>query len=336
MNYRFKLDEWLPKFPLREMNGYYYVQAITSPSDLCQNEILRRELRDEFDWGEPVPIDIFVMADGEPPDRHVTKLGGLPYRAADASWPVRRNGLPLVFLGQFDFSDSRDLTGPLPGDVLLVFADDAYMPENLHFEWQNFGLEGLIEQHAIPIPPERDEQELENYLEYVWWKLGPLAKQLSDRPDIASYLSFLRGQLGMVAKDVVWPTNAFAPCYGHICRVQNYPHWRFARDDVDRLTLHGKSVNGAEYYLATYQATQIGAAPYFIQQGDPNSIIGRMLCTIGSVQPAADVPYPWINRPEAIPLESRHTDEHLMIGDMGCIYIYIDENMELNWHMSCF
>lgn len=80
MNYCFVLDDWLPRFPLTERNGHFQAQIVTSPWDLCQNEHLRRELHDAYAWGPAVPVDIFIMADGEPPDRHVTKIGGLPYR----------------------------------------------------------------------------------------------------------------------------------------------------------------------------------------------------------------------------------------------------------------
>jgi hypothetical protein len=63
-----------------------------------------------------------------------------------------------------------------------------------------------------------------------------------------------------------------------------------------------------------------------------------MLCTISSVQPEANKPYPWINHPAPLLPEGQWhlDDQHLMIGDVGCIYISIDEAAKLHWHWSCY
>ena len=45
MNYRFNIDEWLPRFSLEERDGRYQAAIITSPSHICQNENLRRGLQ---------------------------------------------------------------------------------------------------------------------------------------------------------------------------------------------------------------------------------------------------------------------------------------------------
>src|SRR5688572_21855743 len=37
-------------------------------------------MKDEFHWGKPVPVDIFVMADGEAERPNATKIGGCRYR----------------------------------------------------------------------------------------------------------------------------------------------------------------------------------------------------------------------------------------------------------------
>ena len=283
MNYRFKLDDWLPRFPLLERRGTYSAEIITSPWDLCQNEHLRRELHKAYDWGPAVPTDIFIMADGEPPDRHVTKIGGLPYRPASARWPTRPDGAPLVFLAQFNFSDSRDLTGKLPGDILLVFGDKDFTFENLHFEWQRMGARKLIASDAEPVRE-----------------------------------------------------SAFAPCYGHICRTANYPE-ATAYDNSTRYPIcRGREVR-APWRMLQYQATQIGAEPFFIQQGDAEQVQGRLLATLSSVQPAANVEFPWVNRQETLEPRQVHHPERLMIGDVGCIYISIDDDDEtVHGHWSCY
>ena len=152
MNYRFDLDEWLPRFPLKPRNGRFTGEIITSPCDICNNEHLRWAAYDQFDWGPAVPVDIFIMADGEPNNRHATKIGGLPYRPARMEWPTSLDGTPMSFLAQIDFADSTDLVGELPGDVLLVFTPDTEgcCIETLHFEWQPLGLSDLISGTLFP------------------------------------------------------------------------------------------------------------------------------------------------------------------------------------------
>src|SRR5262249_806948 len=72
VNYEFHLDEWLPRFPLREEYGHYSGDDITSPCDICNIEWLRRGMLDQYDWGQPVPVDVFVMSRGEPENRYAT------------------------------------------------------------------------------------------------------------------------------------------------------------------------------------------------------------------------------------------------------------------------
>jgi hypothetical protein len=80
-NYPFDLEDWLPRYPLESEPSYHFSgEIITSPVHLCNNELLRREMRDQYDWGEPTPIDVFVMAVGEPPDSWSTepRRGAVP------------------------------------------------------------------------------------------------------------------------------------------------------------------------------------------------------------------------------------------------------------------
>lgn len=82
MDYVFAIEDWLWRFPLRPDYGVYEGKIITGPGHLCNNQRLRVALADLVDWGPAVPTDVFVMADGEPPDPYATKVGGLPYRPA--------------------------------------------------------------------------------------------------------------------------------------------------------------------------------------------------------------------------------------------------------------
>ena len=106
--------------------------------------------------GERSPTDQVFFVAGEPAERSVTKVAGLPYRAAGLPWPLTDDGRPMTFLAQFCFDESRDLVGKRPGDVLLIFAEDreAYLPNpydsSLRFEWYPLGLRDLIRAEEIP------------------------------------------------------------------------------------------------------------------------------------------------------------------------------------------
>lgn len=151
MNYRFKIDEWLPRFPLEPVYGRFSGHFVTSPYQICNNEQLRREAYDQFEWGRAVPVDVFIMAEGEPNDRDVTKIGGLPYRPAGMPWPIAKDGTPMTFVAQINFADSKDITGRLPGDLLLVFTSDSEgWVETLHFEWHPLRLDDLVVADSVP------------------------------------------------------------------------------------------------------------------------------------------------------------------------------------------
>ncbi len=96
--------------------------------------------------GPSVPVDQFIFGRGEPPERHLTKVHGLPYRPKDLAWPTDEFGKPLTFLAQYSFVDSHDHIGPLPGDVLLIFIKDMYTHGCIlfEFEWQKLGIDDLV------------------------------------------------------------------------------------------------------------------------------------------------------------------------------------------------
>lgn len=286
MGYRFNIDEWLLRLPLEPEYGRFSGEIVTSPCHICNNEHLRREAHDQFDWGPAVPVDVFIMAEGEPPDRHVTKIGGLPYRPAQMPWPTAESGTPMSFLAQIDFTDSRDLTGELPGDVLLIFTPDGNdCIETLHLEWQPLGLKEPISPEQVP--------------EQAWRS---------------------------------------TPCFGHACRTVSYPEAQEKPEiSVNKYPLCRGLEIWSSFHLLQYQATQIGSAPFFIQPDD-DQLPGRMLCAISSVQPSSHEPYPWVNRsePRMAKDEWRYDDGYFMLGDVGCIYISIDETGQLHYGWSCY
>lgn len=101
--------------------------------------------------------DVLTFHAGEPEDRFVTKIGGLPYRPAALPWPTHTNGEPLSFFAQICFADSDDLVS-VPDEVLLIFATEphSYMtgPQGqepgLRFEWYPLGITNLVAVNAVP------------------------------------------------------------------------------------------------------------------------------------------------------------------------------------------
>jgi hypothetical protein len=99
------------------------VWNITSASDIIGWEVMRE--RHGIADPDAVPCDLFVWGTGEPPDRRLTRVGGVPWLPKRTPWPLIGD-VVTTFLCQFDFRDGRDLkgqraAGPLPGDLLLVF-----------------------------------------------------------------------------------------------------------------------------------------------------------------------------------------------------------------------
>jgi hypothetical protein len=56
-----------------------------SPISVVAVEHYRAKAAASGDLGPSVPVDKFVFGKGEPPQRHLTKVNGLPYRPAGLS-----------------------------------------------------------------------------------------------------------------------------------------------------------------------------------------------------------------------------------------------------------
>ncbi|MDX1962575.1 MAG: DUF1963 domain-containing protein [Pirellulales bacterium] len=103
--------------------------------------------------------DHFVFVAGESANRCVTKVGGPPYRDKTRPWPLSRDDKPLVFVGQFCFSQSLDIVPRLPAEVLLVFGTPLdHSVLDLQFEWQSLISDDRlvpetdIPAHDFPLP----------------------------------------------------------------------------------------------------------------------------------------------------------------------------------------
>lgn len=151
-----------PVIDLEKLRAHYPglsddVWNIGSASDLLGWENMRRK----FGIAAPdaVPCDVFVWGIGEPPDRRLTRVGGVPWLPKSTAWPTFGD-IAATFLCQFDFRDSKDLRGqlagePLPGDLLLVFVANEYSAlsgdeEELRFVWVSADENEIYTQDDVP------------------------------------------------------------------------------------------------------------------------------------------------------------------------------------------
>lgn len=142
-----------------DQRDYPEIARVVGPVELTYLEQMRREFG-VADRGFPqATSDVFVWARGEPKCRWQTKVGGLPYRPQGKPWPqsvpdAESPSHPMTFLAQFNFSESRDLFPDLPGEIVLIFAENEEFatPNALTFEWYDYGITSLVEPDEIPVP----------------------------------------------------------------------------------------------------------------------------------------------------------------------------------------
>jgi hypothetical protein len=294
-------------------------EIVTSPHHLAVVEQLRAEW---LGGGElpGFPTDVFVFGRGEPPDRSVTKAGGLPFWPKARSWPAGKSGRPLNFVAQFCFADSSDLYDSLPGDVLIVFADGRYGEDwtegdvgALRFEWVNRSESRLVESGDIP--PSR-------------WELLPVYGEIHRTKD------YLTG-------------GAWEPAWwALLLKKSKNPH-RFLHGLGARRAL--ETAYHGPWRIAVIEGTKIGGIPRWIQPAE--KIPGRFLCSLGSVDPAYQIveeirrPYPFTNF-EAPLIRRRRgfrseeeeidADRLLMWGDAGSLFLFLDDDGRIHWTIQCY
>jgi hypothetical protein len=149
------LEEWIPHFPIETLKKRGYRSIVYSDIEhICLVDQVRPIVIGGNGGSlQQWPMDMLVLARGDPEARDVSKFGGLPYRPRDLSWPVSpESGKPMTFVAQLRFTESFDILGPLPGDVLLVFFEELHKYSPTHFEWHNLGMSDsdLVTASEVP------------------------------------------------------------------------------------------------------------------------------------------------------------------------------------------
>jgi hypothetical protein len=311
----FALVDWMWRF---DVGSYALDDAVfsDSPVSIVSLEHWRRRAAELAELGPGVPTRRFLFGAGEPPERHYTKVGGLPYRPAGLQWPTDVTGRPMSFLAQINFQGTEDIVGQLPGTVLLIFIrvmrsylvsvltgvmDQAYDARCIAFEWHQLGIDKLCEESDLPGPYVFPREEFQ---------------VISDEEP-------LTGQL-------VIPN-----CYGVGCRSNDYlemdrlselfaeivPLELLPRNDFLRAaTLRG---------LAIQPRTKIGGLPFWY--GEPQDITGRFIGSFWGVGTVTDSPFPWVNRAAPEPLRgSTDDDKYLSLGERG-MNLYLRDDGEVDW-----
>jgi Domain of unknown function (DUF1963) len=130
------------------------------------------------------------------------------------------------------------------------------------------------------------------------------------------------------------PTQSFVPpsFHGQVCRYQEYP------EDKAFEAFEKTGYSGA-YLFATTQATRIGGTTWYIQGEEP-ARDELLLCTLSSISLNPWTNYPFINHPDPLPFGwSRRAEREgleLMIGDVGCIYWFLNACGDIRVSSECY
>ncbi len=142
--------------------------STSGPNSAVSIELARRKFRSVYAADLPaVPSHVFVWGIGEPQNRRLTKIGGLPFLSKQQVWPTDDLGSPVPFLAQISFVDSKNLFSfSLPGDVLLIFATDHAKPDHWRAVWQQSNVDDSELVTWMDVPCVRDQVPLFSHL----WK----------------------------------------------------------------------------------------------------------------------------------------------------------------------
>jgi len=134
------------------------------------------------------------------------------------------------------------------------------------------------------------------------------------------------------AKNLIVPSTigCAGPFYGVIHRSADYP------DSADAAF---KTNLDQSYNLPILNGTKIGGLAHFIQSGAGTD--KSFLCQLGSIQAAPRVRFPWVNHREPLNLEFNNSgiygkDNCAVFGDMGSIYLFVDEEGKVSRNFECY
>ncbi len=157
----YEFDYNLAEEVYSQVEQYLSGELITSPFDLYSVETLRK--RHGISIGEAIDSDVFVFSKGPAPDRRMTRVSGLPFYPNDKEWPCDENGIPFLFLAQFNFADSKDIVLDTPGDLLLLFVPQngdewIYGEGEICFKWiKSFEIEPIANLPSNVCPYHKTE-----------------------------------------------------------------------------------------------------------------------------------------------------------------------------------
>jgi len=140
------------------------------------------------------------------------------------------------------------------------------------------------------------------------------------------------GMADLISEEQIPPTRwRIEPCFGAIHRTYDAPdsqtYFLLDIDDEEKF-------DRAEQ-VAVLEGTKIGGVPRWIQS--PEELPGRFLCALGSIQPEADSPYPWLNVQAPVERRGYASDpDYLMWGDVGSVYMFIDTDGGIHWTEQCY
>lgn len=156
---------------------------------------------------------------------------------------------------------------------------------------------------------------------------GDVEDALSDEENALAFFWQNLGLTDLIAPgDVPDATRQLTPCYGSIHRTLDYD----GSLDEDGFV----KVSRDDYRLAVIEGTKIGGLPHWVQYSE--DLNGRYVATIGSIQPTSERPFPWLNVSEPImSFADAHDENMLMWGDMGSLYLSIDNKNGMHWLAQC-
>lgn len=299
------IAEWKEVLSHVNVEDYLDVLSFNSPwSIVIREKLYSRGIR-TVDAGRRVPVDIFAFGKGEPHERYMTKVNGLPYRPADRPWPYDRDGRPLTFLAQFCFVDSRDHLGALPGDVLLVFVRT---------------VRTLFSSEAAPMIIEGEDP---NCLVFEWSKLG--CQRLISADDVAKVLR--------LRESFVFPT-----CYGVRYRWWDFVDEERAAAECARLLAipplgSGKSSLGTPLSgLVRNSGMKIGGIPFWYHPPF-KPIGGRFIASFSGVSAVPGIEFPWANQQQSVTAQEMCDPRNQLCFYDGCqINIFVRSDGSIEWH----